>query len=102
MRNRPIRFETFLSKEEVQHLERLQTVSGLSKSAIVRQLISGCSIKPRPAESYRELSRELSAIGTNLNQITRLANATGRLDDPQIQEAAAIMRQVWAIVSNSL
>ena len=95
MRNRPIRFETFLSKEEAQHLERLQTVSGLSKSAIVRQLISGCSIKPRPAESYRELSRELSAIGNNLNQITRLANATGRLDDPQIQ-------QVWTVVHNTL
>lgn len=102
MRNRPIRFETFLSKEETQHLEHLQTVSGLSKSAIVRQLISGCSIKPRPAESYRELSRELSAIGNNLNQITRLANATGRLDDSQIQQVSAIMQQVWVIVNDRL
>ena len=102
MRNRPIRFETFLSKEEAQHLEHLQTVSGLSKSAIVRQLISGCSIKPRPAESYRELSRELSAIGNNLNQITCLANATGRLDDPQIQQVSAIMQQVWTVVHNTL
>lgn len=100
MRNRPIRFETFLSKEEAQHLEHLQTVSGLSKSAIVR--LSGCSIKPRPAESYRELSRELSAIGNNLNQITRLANATGRLDDPQIQQVSAIMQQVWTVVHNTL
>lgn len=66
----------------------------------IRNLIAGCNLKPRPPDSYKALVRELSAIGNNINQITRLANASGSISPAQTEQLTHLMREVWVKLQN--
>lgn len=68
----------------------------------VRSLVDGCEIKPRPPDSYKDLARELSAIGNNLNQIAHIANRTGQVTQRQLQQATDLMRQIWTLVQERI
>ena len=97
-RTRPIRISIRLSAQEHERLMRMCADSGLPVSVLVRDLLMGVAIKPRPPDSYRDLARELAAIGNNINQIARLSNAAGRVSPVAAQQAEALMRQVWELV----
>ena len=56
-------------------LSQICAVSGLPVSAVLRQLISGVTIRQRPPGELHELYLEINHIGTNINQIARKANA---------------------------
>lgn len=56
---------------------------------LVRQLILGRELKPRPPENLAALLRQMSAMGNNINQIAKVINSihTVQKDDiEQIQE----------------
>lgn len=57
----------------------------------VRALVEGCRIKPAPPDSYNKLRQQLSAIGNNLNQLTHIANATGRISASQLDRAQSLL-----------
>ena len=61
-------------------LKTLSEKSGLSKSAVIRILIDGAKLREMPPLDYHKMTGELHAIGNNLNQIARVANATGQID----------------------
>ena len=61
----------------------------------IRSLIAGCNLKPSPPDSYKDLVRELSAIGNNINQITRLTNSAGSVSTAQAEQLSRLMREVW-------
>ena len=61
-------------------LKILSEKSGLSKSAVIRILIDGAKLKEMPPLDYHKMTAELHAIGNNMNQIARVANATGQID----------------------
>ena len=46
--------------------------------------------------------RELSAIGSNVNQIAYWANARQSVSEADIQAAAALVRQAWQLVKETL
>lgn len=102
MRERSIRTVVYLSAEEADKLENICEIAGQRKSTIIRQWILGCKIKPRPPDSYRELARELSAIGTNINQIARLANAKGEITAKQMAELTTQMGKIWQLVQKKI
>ncbi len=64
-----------LNAEEREKLRQLCAVSGLPVSAVLRELISGVTIRQRPPGELHELYLEINRIGTNINQITRKVNA---------------------------
>lgn len=49
----------------------------------LRQLILGAELRSRPPDEIAALLRQLSAIGNNINQIAKVANASGfvRMED---------------------
>jgi hypothetical protein len=55
--------------------------SDFLRRAALRQAVTAPSAKPLPQfrPTYLPLVRELNAVGINLNQLTRVANATGYL-----------------------
>lgn len=59
----------------------------------VRALVEGCRIKPAPPDSYNKLRQQLSAIGNNLNQLTHIANATGRVSASQLDRAQSLLEE---------
>lgn len=67
----------------------------------IRRLVSGQEIRPRPPDEYAGLLRELSAIGNNVNQIARLANAQKEISPDQVQEAVRLVREAWRMTKDA-
>ena len=69
---------------------------------LIRQLILGVELRPRPPDEYAALLRELSAIGNNVNQIAYWANSCRCISERDIQEAAALVKQAWRLIKEVL
>ena len=102
MRERNHYIGLWLDDLEFNHLTVLCAATGLSTSTLVRKLISGTQLRPRPPDQYAGLLRELSAIGNNINQIAHWANARRDIREPEVTEAIALVRRAWELVKNGL
>ena len=69
---------------------------------LLRHLILGVQLRPRPPDTYAALLRELSAIGNNVNQLAHQANARGEASRAEISEAARLVRQAVRLVKDTL
>lgn len=67
-----------LTAEEYAHLKATADAAGLKLEPMLRQLILGVELRPRPPDEYTALLRELSAIGNNVNRalVRAIANPT--------------------------
>lgn len=77
-------------------------MTGLSVSVLIRKLIAGSQLRPRPPDEYTNLLRELSAIGNNINQIAYWANAQKSIHEAEIVDAAVLAKKAWELVKNGL
>ena len=77
-------------------------MTGLSVSVLIRKLIAGVQLRPRPPGEYTRLLRELSAIGNNVNQIAYWANARKSIHEAEIVDAVQLVRKAWELVKNGL
>ena len=91
-----------LNSAEYTHLQKQAQHTGLKMEPLIRQLIMGLDIKPKPPESYAHLLRELSAIGNNINQIAHWANARQCINQDEIRKAAELVRQAWSLIKDTL
>lgn len=90
------------TEEEYAALKGKCEIAGMKMEPFVRALVDGCRIKPAPPDSYNKLRQQLSAIGNNLNQLTHVANATGRVSAPQLDRAQSLLEDMWRCVRDSL
>ena len=102
MRKREHFIGLWLDDAEYRRLLKQCEQSGLSTSALIRHVITGIEIRPRPPDTYAALLRELSAIGNNVNQIAYWANARRDVTDAEIRNAAALVRDAWRLVKETL
>lgn len=102
MRERNHYIGFWLDDKEYDHLNQICAASGLSVSALVRKLIAGTQLRPRPPDQYAALLRELSAIGNNINQIAYWANAQKSIREAEIVDATVLARRAWEHVKNGL
>jgi len=102
MRKREHFIGLWLDDREYKHLLKQRTISGLNASTLIRHSIMGINIQPKPPYTYAALLRELSAIGNNVNQIAYWANATKGIGKAEIAEAAALVRQAWRMLKETL
>ena len=87
-----------LTESEYAALREKADAAGLKVSPLIRRLIEGCEVKPRPPDSYKDLARELAAIGNNINQAVHLANSTCYISRTQIEYLSDQMTEVWRLV----
>jgi len=92
----------WLDETEYRHLQEQCSVTGLSVSVLIRKLIAGVQLRPRPPDEYTRLLRELSAIGNNINQIAYWANAQKSIQEAEIVDAAVLAKKAWELVKNGL
>lgn len=90
--NKTHRLTLRLSEVEYRRITRRAKSCGLSKSAYVRQLIVGYEPKESPPADYFAMTREIKAIGNNLNQLAFVANATGLIDEAAYYENVIQLR----------
>ena len=88
--------------EEYAALKGKADIAGMKMEPFVRQLVEGCTIKPRPPDSYVRLSQQVAAIGNNLNQLAHIANATGKVSDHSLQQAQQLMEEIWELLAENI
>lgn len=93
MRKRYKRVEIHLTEEEHRHLKKQVSYTGLSTESFIRSLIMGLTLYPRPPDEYAEIRRQLAAIGNNINQIARKANA-GFATKDDMRELLFLMKAI--------
>ena len=92
----------WLDSREYHQLLKQCSVSGLSASALLRHCIMRIDLRPHPPENYAALLRELSGIGTNVNQIAHWANAQKGVSKADIQATVALLQKTWQLVKATL
>lgn len=91
-----------LTAQEYVHLKTQAEIAGMKLEPLLRQLVMGVNLRPRPPDEYAALLRELSAIGNNVNQIAYWANATKSISTADMQETARLVKQAWRLVKDGL
>lgn len=91
-----------LNAAQYAHLQQQAAITGLKMEPLLRQLIMGVNLQPRPPDAYAALLRELSAIGNNINQLAHQANVREAATREEIQEAVQLVRQVARLVKDTL
>ena len=84
-----------LTDAEKAHLQTQADRAGLGVEPFVRSLIMGVEIRPRPPDELPELIRQISAIGNNVNQITRIANSAKHVRQEDVYRLDELLGQVW-------
>lgn len=75
-----------LTEEELNSLNEKVKLTGLSCENYIRALIEGHIIKALPPDTFHTVIFHLRHIGSNLNQIAKVANTTGEIDTQQYKE----------------
>ena len=101
MRKRNIQIITRLNRKEQEHLQALVKRSGLSQEAYIRHLINGVVPNDAPPADYYGMMQELHAIGNNLNQIARIANASKQIRSGELHEAQQLVKEAVRLVRES-
>lgn len=80
MRNRRIKKQIWLNDEEDYILKTRSEAVGMTASDYIRKLLVGYKPKEKPPEEFYVAIKNIRAIGNNINQIARMANARGVVD----------------------
>ena len=80
MRKRTKSIKVRLYESEMETLEKNAKKAGLPKETYIRMYINGHVPKANPDEVFWSTMRQLYGIGNNMDQIARIANATGNID----------------------
>ncbi len=95
IRQRNRRFSLWLNDEEFDRLEKDANIAGLKKEPYIRKLIMGNEIRPRPPDEFKEILRELSAIGNNVNQLAYKANGLGTIYINEVQSVREALNNLY-------
>lgn len=70
----------------------------IKNGAIYPQADYGKKICPRPPDEYVRLLREINAIGNNINQIARIANAERHISEDKIETVLQMQNDIMRLV----
>ena len=70
-----------LNQDEQERLRYLSKSTGLNQEQVLRKM-----------------SRQIAALGNNLNQLAHIANASGKVSNTDLLTAKQIMEQIWRYI----
>lgn len=95
MREIAKRISLRLDSAEYEHLKQLSADTGLKMEPVLRRLIVGAELRPRPPDELPELLRQLSGMAVNINQIAKVANARGFVRMEDIDRIKEMQGLLW-------
>ena len=98
MREIAKRISLRLDSAEYAHLKRLAADTGLKMEPVLRRLIVGAELRPRPPGELTELLRQMSGVAVNINQIAKVANASGFVRMEDIAHIKMVQGMLWQAV----
>ena len=87
-----------LDSTEYAHLKQLSTDTGLKMEPVIRRLIVGAELHLRPPAELTELLRQMSGVAANINQIAKVANASGFVRMEEIDHIKAMQEMLWQMM----
>mgnify|MGYP004506758905 FL=1 len=87
-----------LDSTEYAHLKQLSMDTGLKMEPVIRRLIVGAELRPRPPDELAELLWQLSGMAVNINQIAKVANASGFVRMEDIAHIKVVQGMLWRAV----
>lgn len=101
MRDRNKCITVRLNEEEHARVTRLCERTGLKKEPLIRKLLAGESLAPKPNEEYREVVRQLTGISNSVNQILSKADRTDPAQRELAEGCQSMMSEIWKLVQTS-
>lgn len=86
MRNRTIKKNFWFSYEDDRQLKKLSSSLKLSEANVIRKLLYETYVKEKPPKSFYDAINKINKIGVNINQLTKVANATGNIYSHQLNK----------------
>ena len=87
-----------LDSAEYAHLKQLSTDTGLKMEPVIRRLIMGAELRPHPPGELTELLRQMSGVAANINQIAKVANASGFVRMEEIERIKSMQKMLLQAV----
>lgn len=100
MRKRRIKKQLWLNDEEDYILRTRSEAVGMNASDYIRNLLVGYKPKEKPPEDFYIAIKNIRAIGNNINQIARMANARGVIDVPHLNKEIDKLDQLIVDLKN--
>jgi len=102
-RSRRIHLGVRVTEDERDFIMAKMAQSGLKyfNSYALKMLIMG-EIKSVDLSHYHELAKEVNRIGTNINQIAKVVNASGKIYETEITEIKMRLDEIWLLLKSSL
>ena len=91
--------KAYFTEEDYERLNYLWSIMKISKSKMIRFLLYYKNIKEAPPVDYTVLIREMRAVGNNLNQLARVANAKGWINEKELRAAILSLRELEKKIS---
>lgn len=91
LRESKFQIHFYLDGLEYDTLKRLCNKTGMKITPLMKELIKHHELIEAPPERFYEAMEDLNKIGNNLNQIARIANATGHIDRNYFDE---VMKEI--------
>ncbi|MBR0392340.1 MAG: hypothetical protein IJK38_08465 [Oscillospiraceae bacterium] len=101
MAKRNCRFEVRLTKDEYYDLTKKARKAGLSTGAFVRMAVAGQEIHEAPCADVPVLIREVRRVGSNIDQILKIANSKSLLEVPDLRKALDDNRAVEKMIARA-
>ena len=83
---------------EYAHLKQLSRDTGLKMEPVIRRLIVGAELRPRPPCELTKLLHQMSGMAANINQIAKVANASSFVRMEDIAQIKAMQGMLWQAV----
>ena len=88
MRRRNVKKQFWISYEDNELFLKNAKKAGLNGTDYFRKLIYDTTFKEPPGDRFYDVMKEMRPIGINLNQIARVANATGNINQAMYEKEA--------------
>lgn len=91
-----------LNQDEWERLRYLSKSTGLNQEQVLRKVLMDAPLLERPTADYIKMSRQIAALGNNLNQLAHIANASGKVSNTDLLTAKQIMEQIWRYIKGGM
>ncbi len=95
------RFDVRLTKEELNALRKKARKAGLTDGGFVRMAVAGKEIKEAPPADVPFLIREVRRVGSDIEQILKIAGRKGYVELPELRKALDENRAVEKMISQA-
>ena len=94
MRKRNHRIVFYLNDAEFEALNKKVESTSLSRESVIRSAFCGVRINEAPPADYRQFIRELRRIGSNIDQILRIAYTKAPMQIPELKKALSGLLEI--------